>query len=235
MNNIIDLHCHTVASGHAYSSIQENAKIAKEKKLKFMGVSDHAPNMPGGAHLFYFYNLKVLPREIDGVRILKGMEANITDYEGSLDADEEVLSALDYIIASLHPPCIKFGTIEENTSAVINAMKNPYVKIIGHPDDSRFKLNYEEVVRAAKENNVLLEVNNSSLSSNSFRAGAWENVKIMLNLCKEHKVKVILGSDAHVSYSVGDFSNCIKVLEEVDFPEQLVFNSSIEDINLLFS
>jgi putative hydrolase len=235
MKNIIDLHCHTIVSGHAYSTIQENARVAKEKELKYMGVSEHAPGMPGGAHLYYFHNLKVLPREIEGVRILKGMEANIVNYQGNLDADDETLSCLDYVIASLHPPCIPFGSIEENTSAVVNAMKNPYVKIIGHPDDSRFKLNYEEVVKAAKENDVLLEVNNSSLSPNSYRAGAWENVKTMLNLCMEKRVKIILGSDAHVSYDVGGFSNCIKILEEVNFPKDLVFNSSLENIERLFA
>ena len=235
MENIIDLHCHTIASGHAYSTMQENLKAAKEKKLKFMGISDHAPGMPGGPHLFYFHNLKVIPREIEGVRILKGMEVNIIDFQGKVDVDEDTLSTLDYVIASLHPPCIAFGSIEENTNATINAMKNPYVKVIGHPDDSRFELNYEAVVNAAKEYNVLLEVNNSSLSPNSYRAGAWENVKTMLNLCKEKKVKIILGSDAHVSYSVGDFSNCIKVLEEVDFPKELVFNASLESIEKLFS
>ena len=234
MKNIIDLHCHTIASGHAYSTMQENLKAAKEKNLKFMGISDHAPGMPGGAHLFYFHNLKVIPREIEGVRILKGMEVNIIDFQGKVDVDEETLSILDYVIASLHPPCIASGSVEENTNAIINAMKNPYVKVIGHPDDSRFELNYEAVVNAAKEYNVLLEVNNSSLSPNSYRAGASENVKTMLNLCKEKKVKIILGSDAHVSYSVGDFSNCIKVLEEVDFPEELVFNASLESIELLF-
>jgi putative hydrolase len=235
MENIIDLHCHTIASGHAYSTLQENIKAAKERNLKFMGVSDHAPGMPGGAHLFYFHNLKVIPKEIEGVRILRGMEVNIIDFQGKVDVAEDTLSILDYIIASLHPPCIAFGTVEENTNAIINAMKNPYVKIIGHPDDSRFELNYEAVVNAAKEHNVLLEVNNSSLSPNSYRAGAWENVKTMLNLCKEKKVKIILGSDAHVSYSVGDFSNAIKILEEVDFPEELVFNTRLEDINVLFS
>jgi putative hydrolase len=233
MKYIMDLHCHSIASGHAYSTIQENAKIAAEKNLKFMGISDHAPGMPGGTHLYYFFNLKVLPKEIDGVRILKGVEANIVDYNGTLDIGKEVFENLDYAIASLHPPCINFGTVEENTRAIINAMKNPYVKIIGHPDDSRFPLNYEEIVKAAKEYGVLLEVNNSSLNAGSFRAGAWENVKIMLNLCKEYRVKVILGSDAHISYDVGNFTNCAKLLEEVDFPEELVVNYNEEDIMAL--
>lgn len=224
MKYSIDLHCHTTASGHAYSTMQELAREASDKKLKAIGISDHGPAMPGGAHLFHFFNLRVVPKEVYGVRVLKGVEANILDVKGSLDVPNECLEQLDYAIASLHPPCIKFGTIEENTNAVINAMKNPFVKIIGHPDDSRFPLDYEKVVKAAKENQVLLEVNNSSLNVNGYRAGAWENTRTMLTLCKEQNVKVILGSDAHISFHVGEFTNCLKVIEEVGFPEDLIEN-----------
>lgn len=77
------------------------------------------------------------------------MEANIIDLEGKLDAEEAVLKKMDYVIASLHVPCVKAGTREENTNALIGAMKNPYVKIIGHPDDDRFPLDYEKLVKAA--------------------------------------------------------------------------------------
>ena len=75
-----------------------------------------------------------------------------------------------------------------------------------------------------KEKNVLLEVNNSSLNSDGYRAGALDNYKIMLNLCKKYKVKVILGSDAHISYAVGKFPNCEKLLKEINFPDELVIN-----------
>ena len=235
MNYIIDLHCHTVASGHAYSTIQENVQVAISKGLKLIGISDHAPTMPGGAPLFHFLNLKVIPKEINGIKVLKGVEVNIIDYAGSLDISNETLAILDYVIASLHPPCIKSGNIKENTSAVINAIKNPYVKIIGHPDDSRFPLDYEDVVVTAKRHGVLLEVNNSSLTPNSFRVGSSENIKAMLNLCKKHKARIILGSDAHFSYSVGEFSNCIELLKEVDFPEDLIINTSTTDLEIILS
>ena len=229
----IDLHCHTVASGHAYSTLQELAREAANKNLKVLGISDHGPAMPGGAHLFHFYNLRVTPEEIYGVRILRGIEANILDENGSLDAPTECLEQLDYVIASLHPPCFNSGTAKENTKAVINAMKNPFVKIIGHPDDSRFPLDYEELVKAAKEHKVLLEINNSSLNVKSFREGALENTRTLLKICKEQNVKVILGSDAHISFHVGEFSNCLKVLEEVNFPEDLIANGS-EDTTMLY-
>ncbi|MBN8049339.1 phosphatase [Paraclostridium bifermentans] len=234
MNAIIDLHCHTIASGHAYSTLKENIDEAKLKGLKYVGVSDHAPNMPGSTHPFYFGNLGVIKEEINGVKVLKGIEANIMDFDGNIDIPSDVVGKLDYVIASFHPPCINPGNIHENTKAILNVMENKDVKIIGHLDDSRYPVDYEKVVIKAKETNTLLEINNSSLRTNSFRVGAIENAKVLLNLCKKHDVKVILGSDAHIYYQVGNFENCTKILEEVNFPGNLVVNFNEEYIKEYF-
>lgn len=234
MNAIIDLHCHTIASGHAYSTLKENIDEAKLKGLKYVGVSDHAPNMPGSTHPFYFGNLGVIKEEINGVKVLKGIEANIMDFDGNIDIPSDVVGKLDYVIASFHPPCINPGNIDENTKAILNVMENKEVKIIGHLDDSRYPVDYEKVVVKAKETNTLLEINNSSLRTNSFRVGAIENAKVLLNLCKKHDVKVILGSDAHIYYQVGNFENCTKILEEVNFPGNLVVNFNEEYIKEYF-
>lgn len=235
MKSFIDLHCHTISSGHAYSTISENIDEAAKCGLEFLGMSDHAPNMPGASHLFHFYNLKAIPKEIKGVKVLKGIEANIIDYNGNIDIPADLAEKLDYVIASMHPPCVAFGSIEENTNAVIKAMESKHIKVIGHPDDSRYPLDYEKIVKAAKENDVLLEVNNSSLNPDGYRAGALDNYKIMLSLCKKYKVKVILGSDAHICYAVGKFPNCEKVLEEIDFPNELVINYNETDVREFFN
>lgn len=234
MNAIIDLHCHTISSGHAYSTLKENIDEAKLKGLKYVGVSDHAPNMPGSTHPFYFGNLGVIKEEINGVKVLKGIEANIMDFDGNIDIPSDVVGKLDYVIASFHPPCINPGNIHENTKAILNVMENKEVKIIGHLDDSRYPVDYEKVVVKAKETNTLLEINNSSLRTNSFRVGAIENAKVLLNFCKKHDVKVILGSDAHIYYQVGNFENCTKILEEVNFPGNLVVNFNEEYIKEYF-
>ncbi|MDU4890437.1 MAG: phosphatase [Clostridium sp.] len=235
MKAIIDLHTHTISSGHAFSTLKENVEGAKENGLKIMGLSDHAVTMPGTAHPFYFHNMKVIKEEINGIRVLKGIEANIIDYDGNLDVEDEVVEILDYMIASVHGPCIKAGNIEENTRAMIKAMDNPKVKVIGHPDDSRFPVDYEKLVLAAKEKNVALEMNNSSLSPKSFRMNGLENYKIILKLCKEHEVKIMLGSDAHIYYDVGRFDNCYKLLKEMDFPEELVWNFREDVLDYIFS
>ena len=61
-SSVLDLHTHTVASGHAYCSLREMAKVASEKGLEVLGVTEHAPGMPGTCHQYYFDNLRVVPR-----------------------------------------------------------------------------------------------------------------------------------------------------------------------------
>lgn len=225
MKAIVDMHTHTVASGHAYSTLHENIQFAKKHGIKILGLSDHGPNMPGGPELYFFNNLKVIPKEIEGIKILKGMEANILDTEGSIDKlDPRALPGLDYLIASLHTICFKPSTKEENTKAILNAMEIEKVKIIGHPDDSRYPLDYKAIVKKAKEKNILLEVNNSSLSLNTFRQGAKENIKTYLDFCKKYDVRIIMGTDSHICYDIGVFKNAEKAIEDANFPKELVIN-----------
>ena len=225
---VLDLHTHTIASGHAYNTLREMAKAASDKGLSVLGITEHAPKMPGTCHSFYFHNLKTVPRELYGIRLLLGSEVNIMDFEGNIDLEERDLKGMDIIIASLHTPCIKPGSVRENTTAYLKAMENPYVNIIGHPDDGRYPVDYCALVEGAKEKGKVLELNNHSLDPKCFRRDARENDLKMLELCKEYAVPVIMGSDAHFDTLIGEFSMARELLEEVDFPEELVLNRSVE-------
>lgn len=224
MKFLIDTHTHTLASGHAYSTMNEMIQAAKDKGLKYLGITEHAPKMPGTCHIFYFENLKVVPRQYDDLTLLLGAEANILDTDGTLDLYDNLLNRLDIIIASLHNPCYQNGTAIENTNAYLGAMKNPKVAIIGHPDDGRIPVDYEVLVREAKKHHVALEVNNSSLSPNSFRSNARENAMTYLSLCKEQSVPIIYGSDAHICYDVANFTFAKEVTDAVAFPKELIIN-----------
>lgn len=228
MKSIMDLHTHTIASGHAYNTLREMAQAAAQKGLEVLGITDHAPKMPGTCHNFHFHNLKILPRDLYGVRLLLGAEVNILDYEGSVDLNQKELEKLDIVIASLHGPCIESGTQAENTAAYLHAMENPYVDIIGHPDDGRFPVDYEKLVEGAKRFHKLLEINNNSISPLSFRKNAKENDLKMLHYCKEYGVSVVVSSDAHFDTRIGDFEYAIPVLEEAEFPEELIVNRSYD-------
>jgi putative hydrolase len=227
----IDLHTHTTASGHAYSSVMEMIAWAKKNNIAYLGLSDHSPGMPGSAYIYHFQNLRVIPREVDGVKVLRGVEANIIDVHGHIDMNEDNMKKLDYVIASMHPPCIAFGSKIDNTKAMIGAIKNPYVNIVGHPDDARYPIDYEEVMKAAKDYNVLLEVNNGSLDPRGYRPNAKNNVLTYLSLAEKHKHPVILGSDAHIGYSVGDFQYILPVLEEGKFDQGLIINDNYEKLS----
>jgi putative hydrolase len=226
--HVLDLHTHTIASGHAYNTLREMAKAASDKGLSLLGITEHAPKMPGTCHNFYFHNLKVVPRQMYGIELLLGSEVNILDAEGTIDLNERELRGMDVVIASLHIPCMKPGTIKENTSAYLGAMKNPYVNIIGHPDDGRYEVDYRALVEGAKEYGKVLELNNHSLLPECFRQNARENDARMLELCMEYQVPVICGSDAHFDTLIGEFSLAEALLEELKFPQELVLNRSID-------
>lgn len=227
---VLDLHTHTVASGHAYCSLREMAKAAADKGLEVLGITEHAPKMPGTCHEFYFHNLKVVPRELYGIQLLLGSEVNIMDAEGTVDLSEKELKRMDVVIASLHVPCTKPRTRLENTQAYLNAMKNPYVNIIGHPDDGRYEIDYLALVQGAKEYGKVLELNSHSLEPDCFRKNARENDICMLKYCKEYQVPVVMGSDAHFDTLIAGFDAAIGLLEELHFPEELVLNRSVSAI-----
>lgn len=235
MKLVLDTHTHSIASGHAYSTIQEMAQAASEKGLKLLGISEHAPAMEGTCNDIYFRNLKVIPDKMYGIEMLFGIEANIMDYEGNMDVSTRTFECLDYGIASLHVNCMKPGTIEENTSAYLHAMENPYINIIGHPDDSRFEIDYQQLVEKAKETNTLLEINNTSLSPDTLRCNSKRNYYEMLALCAKYEAPVIVNSDAHISYDVGNFQYALALIEEIDFPEKLIANLSVERYKSLLS
>lgn len=228
MKYALDVHTHTIASGHAYSTLLENAKAASEKGIKVLGTTEHGVTMPHSPHIWYFHNYKVLPREIYGVTMLYGTEANIIDYDGNLDMSDETLDKLDIVIASIHDEVYKVGTSEENTRAIISAMKRGKIDIIGHLGNPSVPVDLEEIVKCALENNVLLEINNSSFTTS--RLGSHINCKKLALLCKEYGVKMVINSDAHFCTRIGEFSEAVEMLESIDFPENLIINKEPNDL-----
>lgn len=224
MKYLSDLHTHSIVSGHAYSTLLENINYCAEKGIKILGTSEHAPTMPGAPHYWYFGNMKVVPRVINGVTILRGCEANILDIDGSLDMTDESSRNLDYMIASFHEPVFKPKSKEENTAAILNVMdKYDKVEILGHLGNPNYELDYEAIVKKAKEKNIMIEINNSSLLGSS-RVGSDVNCKKVALLCREIRTKVILTSDSHINTCIGVFNKGIELLEEIQMPKELVMN-----------
>lgn len=236
MINLIDIHTHSVLSTHAYSTILENVKQAKKVNLNYYGISDHAPGMPGGMHLYAVHNLKILPKIIEDVHVLKGVEVNIMNEQGDLDLLDEDMSSLDYAIASIHGPCFGSSKGQQlNTEAYLNAMANhPCIKVLGHIDDARQPVDFEVLAKSCADNEVLIEINNSSLRPESFRVGSKGNVKLILEACMRNNTPVILTSDAHIYSDVGRIDYALMSLKEVNFPDELVVNYSHDLIQKYF-
>jgi putative hydrolase len=160
----LDVHTHTIMSGHAYSTMQEMVTAAQEKHLDILGITEHAPGIPGTCHPIYFRNLHVVPRQYGNLRLMLGAELNLLDTRGTLDLDEFYYRLLDLRIAGIHLLCWQGGTREENTDGMVAAIRNPWTQIISHPGDGTAELLFEPIVLAAKETGTLLEINNSSLN-----------------------------------------------------------------------
>ncbi|MBU3855673.1 MAG: phosphatase [Candidatus Phocaeicola excrementipullorum] len=224
----LDVHTHTIASGHAFSTIQEMAQAAADKGLKLLGITEHSPGIPGSCAPIYFRNLYIVPRNMYGIELMLGAEINILDTEGNLDFDEHYLNMLDIRIAGIHSLCYTPGTPEENTQGMINTIANPYIHIISHPGDGTAKLLFEPIVQAAKEHHTLLEINNSSLRPSRHKVEARPNNLEILRLCKQYEVPVILGSDAHISFDIATYNFAMELVNEAEFPEELIINTSIK-------
>ncbi len=221
MKILTDTHTHTNCSDHAFSTVAENLAMAKRRGLDLICMTDHAPAIPDAPHIWHFSTMHDLPKEVDGVRLLKGIEANVLDDEGHLDVPRSVQERADMMIASMHTPCYHSTSKEAHTAAWLNVIQNPYVTILGHTGDQRFDFDHETVIAAAKKANKCIEINNHSFEA---RGGSRENCRDIALICKKLGAKIVVSSDAHNCYQIGIFDHAIAMLEEIDFPEELIMN-----------
>lgn len=227
-----DLHTHTISSGHAYSTVDELARTARDRGVKLIAITDHGPNMPGGPHNYYFGNLEVIPEYLYGVRIIKGVEANILD-QGRLDLDQDRLEKLDFVAAGIHASTgHNLASRSDYTRATIAAIKDPFVDMIAHPVNLKFPLDYKQVVKAAAEYGVILELNASSFKEKKIgRRGDYNMAIKMARYALDYGAIISLNTDSHFHQDVGDISTLDYVVQEVPLKKEDVLNTSLHKIN----
>jgi DNA polymerase (family 10) len=197
-----DLHVHTNWSDGA-SSIEEIAEAARRRGYQYLVISDHSHGL-GIAKGLTPERLKEqraiideLNRRWSDFRLLQGAEVEIRA-DGSLDYPDEILASLDLVIASIHT-----GLRQEReriTARVINAMRNPYVDIIGHPSGrilgqrEESAVDMDEVLRVAKETGTILEVNGTP--------DRLDLDDVYIRRAVEMGVKLAIDSDAHNLYGL---------------------------------
>lgn len=228
MTPLLDVHTHSIISGHAYNTMSEMIAAAQAKGLRLYGITEHAASIPGTCHPIYFRNIHVVPRYYGDMRLLLGTEFNILDTKGTIDYDPFYHSKTEIRIAGIHSLCWEGGTIEENTEGMIAAIRNPHVQIIAHPGDGTTDLLFEPIVLAARDSGTLLEINNSSMKPARHKDTARDNNLEIMRLCRKYDVPVVFGSDAHVTCDIANYEYLYPMMEEVGFPDALVLNDKPE-------
>ncbi len=230
----VDSHTHTIASGHAYSTLAENVAVAADRGIKLLAITDHGPAMPGGPHSWFFMNMRVIPRIIGGVGVLRGAEANIMDRHGELDINVDIQQQLDIVLGSLHAPIFTPQNRTIHTDAVIKTMASGQIDVFAHGGNPAFPIDPDEVAKAATEYRVLVEINNSSFTTS--QRGSEPNCRALAEAVAIHGGQLAFGTDAHIASQVGLFDQCVTFAQSIDFPEeQILSRSGLEFLNFLFS
>lgn len=226
MKIIADTHTHTIASGDAFSTLYENIQAAKRKGVKFLCMTEHAYSaLPGAPVPTYFKSMHALPKEFDGVQLIRGVEVNVMDYDGKLDMPPDILDWLEWVIASMHTSVIKPRNVKDHTKAWLAVAENPLVDVIGHCDDPQYTFDVDRVIKAFGIYGKIVEVNEQSSAKNP---AAREVCKKILLACKKYSVPIVVSSDGHFADKIAVFTKSEKLLEEIDFPDELVMNADEE-------
>ena len=233
MKLIADLHTHTIASTHAYATVTEMAYEASKLGLFALAITDHARTMPGAPGPFYFESLSLLPEYLQGVRLLRGIEANICDFDGHLDVEASLQQNLDWIVASMHTITLDGkATVEKCTNVYLKLAENPNVNVIGHSGSEYFKYDYDKVIPVFAKNGKLVEINDSAFRYGRDYVG---NCVIIAKLCKKYGARICVDTDAHFTNTLGRAYKTLEMLKDIDFPEKLIVNKSVENLKAYFN
>jgi DNA polymerase (family 10) len=192
-----DLHSHTTASDGT-ASVEEMAMAARDAGYEYLAITDHSASFGFGDDLsperLRAHIERVRSISIEGIELLAGSEVNILP-DGSLDYLDEVLSELDWVIASVHSSFRMPG--REMTARIVRAIEHPLVDAIGHLSGRKierrppYEFDVERVIEAAARTGTMLEINASpdrrDLNEVNARAAAAAGVRIIIN-CDAHRV-----------------------------------------------
>lgn len=228
MEFIADLHTHTCASSHAYSTVTENARWASDHGIAYLAVTDHGADMPDSPHIWHFYNLRVLPDELHGVRLLRGIEADIVDNDGRLDIYENYLyECLEWVNASMHDCVLKPSTRSEHTRAYLGVLENPYVDVLCHSESEQFDYDFDAVCKECAARGRLIEINVNRLNRGGLTKARYAR---LLEACAKYGARITVNSDAHFYTAIGAFQSAKELIGAVGFPEELVLNASADRV-----
>lgn len=229
MQMIADLHSHTLCATHAFQTLQEMATAAHEIGYYALAITDHAPAMPDAPHIWHFANGNALPRVVQGVAMLYGAEVNVMDTKGGLDLSQSQLAVQDWVVASIHSPCVPGVLTRKEANRIWLAIaENPYVDCIGHSEQENYRYDYDLVTNAFAQNHKVVELNAGSFA---VRKDGIPNMRKLLTACLENGCHIAVDSDAHSAWRLQTaLQPLYSLLEELSFPEELIVNATKENL-----
>lgn len=202
----------------------EMLTAAKEAGVKALAITDHG-KVAGGRLTSVFFER--MPEDIvPGIRLLKGIEANIDQVPGKTDVPPRYLEHCDLILLGLHRPLTGIETRQQFTDALIKTMTDcPYVDVITHPNIPSYPVYYEPLAEAARECGVALELNNVK---STLKRASDEDTLEMLEVCAKAGCQIAVNSDAHIIREIGCDDAVRPFLKQISFPEELIVNSNLD-------
>jgi len=239
---LADYHTHSKYSrnNHGKGTIEENVRVAYEKGLRQIAITDHGFNQK--MYGIRREDLAQARKEIEAAKeqfpidVLLGVEANIISSHGDLDITEQDYENLDIISCGFHRfvkstrKREQFGFIiknvlcelfhhtsrkqrTKNTNAYITAMRKYDIDILTHLNHG-CKVDVEKVARVAKETNTLIELNGKRLGLSDSE----------ILTCYNLGCKFVINSDAHSPDRVGDCHLGLQAILRLRIPESAVVN-----------
>ncbi len=145
------------------------------------------------------------------------------DERGIITLKDLVFSKCDYVIASIHNhDWADCAPISVTTDMYIHALEDPKVLIVGHPGRAGVPFDIDALLEAAKDMGKLIEINEHSFDGGM--GDSWGICKQIAIRCAELGVGVCVNSDAHIAPAIGLYGNVCKMLDEIDFPQELIMN-----------
>ncbi len=216
----IDLHIHSIHSGHAYGTFYDIADEALKKKMDMIAITDHGPSMAGVTGDIHFFMGHRMPKS--KLKILWGCEANIMDVNGELDLTERHIARLDLVLVGFHKTGYVDQGKEKNTLVIEKVLKKPFVKILTHPTHQQFECDFERIVESALENGVLPELNLTYLRE---AVNDFDLFKKMVAIVRSKKKRLIVNSDAHFVHEIGDDSILDKYWDRLGMTDEIIANN----------
>lgn len=245
---LADLHTHTIASGHAYSTLLENMTHANDIVIRFVATTDH----------FYYKDDKIdrlneFCRVMDTRNIKSDKGYIIAGVEGNLGhfLDKEHAQAINqnikWRLVGYHSWFVDAGKIDiaKTPKMFLDTIQNPdvfikptafahierHIQNFARGDDiSIAKGTLRDIVNIAIENNIFLEINEHSLSMGGDTVAL---MKDWVKYAKDRKAKFCLGSDAHYCEKVGRFDETIRFINDMDLWDSDILNFDISALRKL--